>query len=94
MSKIIEYNSEPHEIEYLKDLTDDSYADFSYDNSFTVFKSINNILYLIYSNRNKSIISYDIIHNIKLNEIKKAHCALITNFRHYLDKIKKTDLII
>ena len=92
--KIIEYNSEPHEIEYLKDLTDDSYADFSYDNSFTVFKSINNILYLIYSNRNKSIISYDIIHNIKLNEVKKAHCALITNFRHYLDKIKKTDLII
>ena len=94
ITKMIEYNSEPEDIEYFGDLTEDSYVDYSFDNSFTVFNSINDILYLIYSNKDKSIISYDIINNIRLNEIKNAHNGLITNFRHYLDKMKKRDLIL
>ena len=64
------------------------------ENSFTTFKSINNIFYLIFSNKNKSIISYDIIDNKKINEIKNAHKMYITNFRYYYDKINKRDLIL
>ena len=64
------------------------------DNSFTVFKSINEILYLIYANENKSIICFNLIENKKINEIKNAHEQYITNFRYFLDKINKRDLII
>ena len=32
------------------DLVQDSFVSYELDNSFTVFKSINNILYLVYSN--------------------------------------------
>ena len=63
-------------------------------NTFSIFKSINDILYLIYSNKNKSIISYDLIQNKKINEIKNAHNEYITNFRYYLDKINLRDLIL
>jgi len=81
-------------IEFSKDLITDSYVDYNLDNTFCVFKSINNILYLIYSNYNNSIISYSIIENKKVNEIKNAHDCCITNFRHYYDQLNKRDLII
>ena len=46
-------------MEFLADLVNDSLNTFS-DSGFVVFKSIDNRIYLIYSNNNKSIISYDI----------------------------------
>ena len=94
VTRVVEYNSDPDDIEFLTDITTDSYADFSFDNSFTVFKSINDILCLIYSNKNKSIICYDVVNSIKINEIKNAHATLITNFRHYFDQIKRMDLLL
>ena len=75
-------------------LTKDSYINFISDNSFITFKSIDEILMLIYTNKNKSIICYDIINKCKMNEIKNAHNSEISNFRYYLDKINKRDLII
>ena len=78
----------------LNQLTKDSYSDYTLDNTFVVFTSIDNIIYLIYANKNRSIISYNIIENKKVNEIKKAHNRDITNFRHFLDKKNKRDLII
>jgi len=72
----------------------DIYSFYYLDNTFLVFKSIYKILFLIYSNRNKSIVFYNLIDNIKINEIKRAHNYDITNFRHYLDKSNKRDLII
>ena len=92
-----EVNNLSNNPKYLKCLntkTNDSYAALKLDNSFTVIKSNNNLLYLIYSNENKSIISYNLIENQKLNEIKNAHDNYITNFRHYLDSINKRTLII
>ena len=62
--------------------------------NFSAFKSINNIIYIIYANINKSIISYNLIENKKINEIINAHENEITGFRYYLDKINKRDLII
>ena len=79
---------------FLKDLVIDSYSNNWLINKFIVFKSLNNILYLIYSNNNKSIISYNIIDNKKINEIKNAHKDQISSFRYYLDNINKRDLII
>ena len=78
-----------------QDITKDSYSYYKLDNTFILFKSINNnILYLIYATSNISIILYNLIDNKKINEIKNAHKKYITNFRHYLDKQNNRDLII
>ena len=87
--------SDPKNIRFLKEITKDSYSDNILDNTFCAFNSINdNMLYLIYSNKTKSIITYNLIDNKKIFEIKNAHEMLITNFRHYLDKINIIDLIL
>ena len=88
------FSSNPKEIQIFKDLLEDSYSDYTLDNSFCVFKSINNIYYLICTNEKRTIISYDINNNRKINEILKAHEKYITNFRYYLDKINKRDLFL
>ena len=85
----------PKNIKFLKEITKDSYSDYILDNTFCAFNSINDdMLYLIYSNKKRSIITYNLIDNKKINEIKNAHEMLITNFRHYLDKINLIDLIL
>ena len=76
------------------DLVEDSYSDYCIDNSFIIIESINKILYLIYSTESKSIISFDLINNKKINEIKNAHKDYISNFKYTFDKINKRDLII
>ena len=81
-------------IQYISDLTKESYSYFYLDNTFTVFNSIDNILYLIYGTINKSIISCNLLEDKKVIEIKNAHKELITNFRYYLDKKNKRDLVI
>ena len=90
----IEYYSNPLEIEYLFDLIKDSKSDSDIYNTFCVFNSINNIFYLIYICERKSIISYDLINIKKINEIKNAHNKNIREIRHYLDNIKKRNLIL
>ena len=81
-------------IYFLKDLVIDSFAKYWIDNTYCVFNSKENILYLVYSNEINSIISYDIIESKKINEIKNAHSDPITGFRHYFDQSNKKDLII
>ncbi len=90
----IEYNSNPLEIEYLFDLIKDSDSKNYIHNTFCVFNSINNIFYLIYISEGNSIISYDLIYIKKINEIKNAHKQNIREIRHYLDNIKKRNLIL
>ena len=84
----------PVYIQFMEDLTTDSYAHYALDNTFSVFKSINNILNLIYATKLNSIICYNLINNKKISEIKKAHNSYITNFRHYFDKTQNMDLIM
>ena len=79
---------------FLNNLSFDSFCYCHLGNTFCIFKSINNILYLIYSGENKAIISFDLIDNKKINEIKNAHKEYITDFKHYLDKNNKKDLIM
>ena len=81
-------------IKLLSNVIGDSYVYSNIDNTFTVFNSINNILYLIYSDINRSMISYDLNNKRKINELKNIHNEYITNFRHYLDEINKRDLVM
>ena len=87
-------NEHPKKLKVFSNLVDDSCGYVSMDNTFTVFKSIHNILFLIYSTYDKSIISYDINSQKKISEIKSNHNEFITNLKHYLDKINKRDLIM
>jgi len=79
----------PINFKYLKDLVNDAYTHLYIDNTFILFKSIDDLIYIIYSNNKKSIIAYNLIDNKKIIEIKNAHNENITNFRHYLDLEKK-----
>jgi len=92
--KKINSKDNPKDLKICLDIAPDSYASTTIDNSFTVFKSINDILYLIYVNENKSIISYDLNKQKKISEIKNVFKTNITNFKHFLDEKKKRDLIM
>ena len=89
--------SGPLKIQFSKNIMNDKPDKYEYyfiDNTFCVFKSINNIIYLIFANKNDSIISYNLTNFQKINEIKNAHNREIIGFRHCLDIINKRDLII
>ena len=45
----------------VKDVTKDSFSYFYLDNTFIVFTSFQNIFTLIYSTKEKSIVSFDLI---------------------------------
>ena len=81
-------------IKFLKDLTNDSFKEEIIQNTFCVFKSVNDILYLVYSNRNLSIIFHNLIDDKKISEIKNAHSYDISNFRYKYDKINQRDLLL
>ena len=57
----------PINIELIKELTIDSYTDYTLDNTFLVFISIDDIFYLIYTNIKRSIISFNLSDNKKIN---------------------------
>ena len=85
----------PKDIQLQSNITKDSYADDSgLVNSFTIFNSINNILYLIYSNRSKSIICYDLNEEKIIKELKTYNNKYITSIKHYLDEINKRDIVM
>ena len=84
----------PTNLRLLYSLEQKSYADYGLDNTFVVFNSFNNILYLVYSTINKSIIFYDLKNNTLISEMKNCHLGYITNLRHFAYKIKKIDIIM
>ena len=89
-------NNSPQNIKYITDIALDAYGS-SYDNTFLIFKSIQNIYHLIYSTLKKSIISYDLTNQDKfqiLSEIKNAHKDYIDNFRYSYDSKNKRDLVL
>ena len=66
------------------------------DNIFVSFKSIDNILYLVYSvlSEKNSIIFYNITDEEKMLKIKNAHEDDISQFRYYYDNKNHRDLVI
>ena len=88
-----EFNSNPQNINFYKSIIKKSNYNKEIYNTFIVFKSFNDILYIIYAIEN-SIISYDLINKKNIIKIKNAHLENISNFRNYKDNINKIDLII
>ena len=89
------FNSDPKNINFLKYITKDSYTSNCCDNIFTVFTSIENIPYLVYTNKKYSILFYNLIEDKIINEITNAHGRWeISNFRYFFDIINSRDLII
>ena len=91
-NKIFKSIKNPKNIKLLNNITNNSFVNVAIDNTFIVFNSVNNILYLIFVHYNMLIICYD------LNAIQKV-CEIdnheyISGFRHYLDKSNKRDLIM
>ena len=85
--------TKPQNIKFLKNIVEDSYAwPTNAENTFVVFKSINNILYLIYSNKNNSFICYDLDNSKKIKEINENIHVYV--FRHNFDEKNKRDLIM
>ena len=87
-------DSNPENFEHIDTLAIDSYCNYYLDNTISIFKSINNILYLIYSDEVKSIISYDLAKDQIINEVKNAHKEDISNFSYFLDNINKIEIIV
>lgn len=87
-------NNDLRNIHLFRSLKIGSYSYKSIDNTFCFFKSINNIINLVFSTDNNSIVSFNLLKNEKINEIKNAHHFLISNIRYYLEENIKRDLII
>ena len=64
-------------MKFINNLSINAFCDIELDNTFSVFTSIDNILYLIYTNEIKSNTSYDLINNRKISEIKNAYKKII-----------------
>ena len=81
-------------MKFISSLATNSYGYIDLDNTFIIFKSIQDIQYLIYSTLNKSMVIYNLVINKVIKEIKNCHNKYITNFRHILDKKEKRDLVM
>ena len=67
----------PEGIQFQRNISNDSYTYWEIVNTFTVFKSINNILLLIYTNDFNSIIAYNLINNNNFWKLKKLIVILL-----------------
>lgn len=83
-------NTKTIEIDLLNDITTNSYCSNIEDNTFCIFNSFKyNKLYLIYSTKEKSIISYNFDEKKIIKEIKNPHEGeYITNYRHCINNNK------
>ena len=72
-------------IDFLFNITKDSYTNYILDNSFIIFISVDNILCLVYYSEERNIILYDLSNQQKISELKYHHTYSLTNFKHITD---------
>ena len=87
-----------------KNIVEDSYNNYNsclelVENEFIVFKSIYDILYLIYTKVDKkedikSIIIYNLLDNARVSEIRKKGIENIKCIKYCKDNTNKRDLIL
>ena len=94
-SSIFQFKSNPNKIHLFSTLTEDSYSHWGIDNTFTIFTALDNISYLVYATEEYSIHFYNLNEQKLVKEIQNAHIEdIVTNFRHFVDKIKKRDILM
>ena len=78
-------------IKYCFNIINDSYVKAPLNETFIVFKTIDNFLYLIYSSKSGLINCYDLKKLQKICEIKEDcnKTSRYVNFKHYLDEKNK-----
>lgn len=76
----------------LGNIITDSLMGFMDMYDFYIFKSINNLWYLIYTDENKSISIYDMKNEQKISEIKNPNALFYP--KYFYDKINNRDIII
>ena len=81
-------------ITFSSDVINNSFAGYSYEDSFIVFKSIDDITQLVYATKEKTIISYDLEKKINIASRFKAHKNFITNFKYIFDEENNKDVVI
>ena len=84
----------PINLNNVYNLVNDSYNIDYLDNTFTLYNSKNNCLYLVYTTEKKSIKFYSFGGQKVIQEIKNAHEDYITNFRHCFCKTEDKDIIM
>ena len=84
----------PEKIKLLKEIIKDSCSTYAIDNTSIIFKSIDDLLLIVYTNKDKSLICYNIINDKKANEVFNAHSSTITNLRHYPDEYNRIHYIL
>ena len=90
-------NSNPKNIKSLFLTILDSSLGIGQDDCFCVFKSIDDILCLIYkknNNCNNSIVIYNLIDKKIIIEIKNPHPYSIGRFKYFYDDLNKRDLLL
>ena len=92
-NKINQDKSNYLDISLLSNITQDSYTCF-FNNTFIVFKTIDNYYYLLYTTKDYSIICLDLYNQKKITEIKGIKKERICCFRHYFVKNIKKDLVL
>ena len=87
------FHKNPTEIKFLSDISKISYNCYSVDNTFSIFKDVNNLTYLIYASERVSIMCYNLNNEQLITEINNAHeKEYITNFSYC--NYKKMDIIM
>jgi hypothetical protein len=84
----------PKNITYTSDIINNSFAGYSYEDSFIIFKSIDNIIQLVYATKEKTIISYDLEQKRNIAKRFKAHKHFITNFKYIFDRVNNKDFVM
>ena len=88
------FEAEPTNLNSVYNLINDSYNIDYLDNTFILFNSKNDGLYLVYATEHKSIKCYNFGHQKIIKEIKNAHEDYITNFRHCFNKKNNEDMVM
>ena len=75
-------------------LINDAYCAVKYGNSFIVFNSINEKSYIIYSNKKRTIITYNLPNKYIERKIPTAHSTYISHFNYCFNANLKKELIM
>jgi hypothetical protein len=90
---LAKFVTNPNELIFKMDITDQAHKSNSIDNVFCTFKTLKGDYYVVWGTPTFNVIAYD----LKAEYIYKtfvAHTSTIFSCRHYVDKISKQDLVI